>query len=82
MCVLAKIAERMLRAPKRRFGINHPLGAEQRTKPSRKRLGVHQPGERPMEAEFVIRMQFSKTIYELAPEHDSKDRDRQEKLWL
>ena len=32
MSVLAQIAKRMLRAAKRAFGVNHPFGAEQRTK--------------------------------------------------
>ena len=82
MCVLAQIAKRMWRAAKRRFGVNHPFGAEQRTKPGGERLGIRKPGECSVETEFVLRMQFPQAIHELAPEHFTENIDRQEESLL
>ena len=78
MSVLAQIAQGMLRAAKRAFRVNHPLGAEQRTKPGRERLRILQRGECSVEAEFVLRMQLFESIHELASEHFFEDIDGQE----
>ena len=82
MGVLAEIAKRMLRAAKRTFRVNYPWGAEQRTKPDRERLRILKRGERSVETEFVLRMQFSQAIHELAPEHFTENIDRQEESLL
>src|SRR5580692_9019552 len=50
MSVLAKITERVLRPSKGAFGVNHPLGAEQRTKPRREGFGIDKRGKRSVKA--------------------------------
>src|SRR5258708_19348348 len=82
MCVLAQIAKCLLRAAKRTFGVNHPFGAEQRTKPGGERLGIRQSGECSVETEFVFRMQFLQAIHELAPENFTENIDLQEESFL
>ena len=82
MSVLAKITERVLRPSKGAFGVNHPLGAEQRTKPRREGLGIDKRGKRSVKAEFMLRMQLFESIDELAPKHFTEHLDRQEELWL
>src|SRR5260370_30442573 len=77
MSVLAQIAQRMFRATKRAFRVNHPFGAEKRTKPGRKSLGILQCSECSVEAEFVLRMQLFESIHELAPEHFTQNAHRQ-----
>jgi hypothetical protein len=47
MSVLAKITERVLRPSQGAFGVNHPLGAEQRTKPRREGFGIDKRGKLP-----------------------------------
>src|SRR6266576_7058053 len=47
MGVLAQIAKCVLRAAERTFGVNHPFGAEQRTKPGGERFGIGKPGSVP-----------------------------------
>jgi hypothetical protein len=82
MSVLAKITERVLRPSKGAFGVNHPLGTEQRTKPCREGFGIEKHGKRSVKAEFMLRMQLFEAIGELAPKHFTKHIDRQEELWL
>jgi len=82
MGVLAEIAKCVLRAAKRTFRVNHPLGAEQRTKPDCECLRRLKGGECSMETEFVLRMQFPQAIHELAPEHFSENIDWQEESLL
>ena len=82
MGVLAEIAKCMSRAAKRTFRVNHPLGAEQRTKPGCERLRIRKSGECSVETEFVLRMQFPQAIHELAPEHFTENIDRQEESFL
>jgi len=80
--VLAQIAKRMLCAAKRTFRVNHPLGAEQWTKPRREGLRILKRGECSVEAEFVRRMQCFKAIHELAPEYFFEDAGGQEEIRL
>ncbi len=82
MGVLAEVAKRMLRTAKRTFRVNHPLGAEQWTKPCRKCLWILKRGERSVETEFVLRMQSFEAIHKLAAEHFSENIDRQEESLL
>ena len=82
MSVLAKITERVLRPSEGAFGVNHPLGAEQRAKPRREGFRIVKCGERSVEAEFMLRMQLFESIDELAPKHFSEHLDRQEEPWL
>ncbi len=82
MGVLAEIAKRVLRTAERAFRVNHPWGAEQRTKPRRERLRILKWGERPVETKFVLRMQLFEAIHKLAPEHFSENIDRQEEFPL
>ena len=82
MGVLAEIAKRVLRTAERAFRVNHPWGAEQRTKPGRERLGIVQCGECSVEAEFVLRMQLFESIHELAPEDFTQNAHRQEEFLL
>src|ERR1017187_5007844 len=82
MSVLAEVTERVLRPSKGAFGVSHPLGAEQRTKPRREGFRIVKRGERSVKAEFMLRMQLFKAIDELAPKHFSEHLDRQEELWL
>src|SRR6266581_934928 len=82
MGVLAEIAKCVLRTAKRTFRINHPWGAEQRTKPSCERLRIGKRGECSVETEFVLRMQFPQAIHELASEHFTENLDRQEESFL
>ena len=78
MGVLAQIAKCVLRAAKRTFRVNHPFGAEQRTKPGGERFGIRERGECSVETEFVLRMQFPQAVHELAPENFTENIDRQE----
>ena len=80
--VLAEIAKRMLRTAKRTLRVNHPFGAEQRTKPRRERFRILKRSECSVEAEFVFRMQFFESIHELAPKHFFEHINRQEELLL
>jgi hypothetical protein len=82
MGVLAEIAKCMLRAAKRTFRVNHPLGAEQRTKPGCECLRIRKSGERSVETEFVLRIQFLQAIHELASEHFTENIDRQEESFM
>ena len=82
MGVLAEIAKRMLRAAERTFRVNHPFGAEQRTKPRREGLRILKYGECSVEAEFVLRVQRFEALHEFAPEHVLENIDRQEELLL
>ncbi len=82
MGVLAQIAKRMLRAAKRTFGVNHPFGAEQRTKPGGERFRIRKRGECSVETKFVFGMQFPQAIHELAPEDFTENSDRQEESFL
>src|SRR6266566_6625583 len=82
MCVLAQIAKCMLCATKRTFGVNHPFGAEQRTKPGGERLGIRQGGECSVETEFVFRLQFPQAIHKLATENCTENIDRQKEFFL
>jgi hypothetical protein len=82
MCVLAQVAKCMLCAAKGTFCVNHPFGAEQRTKPGGERLRIRKRGECSVETEFLLRMQFSQAIHELAPEHFTENINRQEELFL
>ena len=82
MGVLAEIAKRMLRTAKGAFRVNHPFGAEQRTKPRRERLRILKRGECSVEAEFVFRMELFESIHELAPKHFFEHINRQEELLL
>ena len=82
MSVLTKITERMLRPSKWAFGVNHPLGAEKRTKPRREGFGIEKRGQRSVKAEFMLRMQLFESIDKLAPKHFTEHLDRQEELWL
>jgi hypothetical protein len=82
MSVLAKITERVLRPSKGAFGVDHPLGAEQRTKPRREGFRIAKCCKRSVKAEFMLGMQLFEGIDELAPKHFSEHLDRQEELWL
>src|SRR5277367_5583157 len=82
MRVLAEIAKRVLRAAERAFCVDHPWGAEQRTKPGREGLRILQRGKCSVEAEFVLRMQFFEAIHEFAPEDLFENVDWQEELPL
>src|SRR5579859_2481847 len=82
MGVLAEIAKRMLRTAEGTFCVHHPWGAEQRTKPSRKRLRILQRGECSVEGEFVLRVQILEALHELAPEHFFENLDGQEESLL
>src|SRR5258708_7247337 len=53
MGVLAEITKRMLRASEGAFRVNHPFGAEQRTKPCREGLRILKRSECSVEAKFV-----------------------------
>ena len=59
----------MLRTAEWSLAINHPWGAEQRTKPRGEGLGIPQYGEGSVEVEFVLGVQRSEAFHELAPEH-------------
>ena len=80
--VLTEIAKRMLSAAKRRFRVNHPWGAEQRTKPSRERLAILKRGKCSMETESVDSMQFPQAIHELAAEYFAENIDGQKNFLL
>ena len=82
MSVLAEITPSVLRTTEGAFGINHPWGAEQGTEPGGEGLRILQHREGAVEAEFVLHMQRSKTVHELAPEHFLEHSDRQEELLL
>ena len=82
MGVLAEITKRVLRTAEWTFGINHPWKAEQRTKPCCEGLGILQYREGSVEVEFVLGMQRSETVHELAPEHFFEHVHWQEKLLL
>jgi hypothetical protein len=82
MSILAKITERVLRPSKGAFGVNHPLGAEQRAKPRREGFRIVKRGEPSVEAEFMLRMELFEAIDELAPKDFSEHLDRQEELRL
>jgi hypothetical protein len=81
MSVLAEITERVLRPSKGAFGVNHPLGAKQRTKPRREGFRIVKRGERSVKPEFMLRMQLVKAVDKLAPKYFSEHPDRQEELW-
>jgi hypothetical protein len=80
MSVLAEIAKRVLGAAGRAFGVNHPLGAEERAKPGGEGLPILQRGQCSVELNFVFRMQRFEAIHELALEHGLEHIDRQEKF--
>jgi hypothetical protein len=82
MGILAEVAKRVLRTAKRAFGVDHPFGAEQGTKPGRKRLPILQRGKGSVETEFVLRMQCFKAIHKLAPKHFSENLNGQEESRL
>lgn len=80
--VLTEIAKRMLGAAKRTFRVNHPWGAEQRTKPSGEGLRILKRGKCSVESESVVPMQLSQAIHELAPEYFFENTDWQEETLL
>jgi len=59
----------MLRTAEWWLAINHPWGAEQRTKPRGEGLGIPQYGEGSVEVEFVLGVQRSEAFHELAAKH-------------
>lgn len=82
MGVLAEIAKCMLRTAKGRFRVNHPFGAEQRTKPRRESFRILKRGECSVETKLVLRMQCFQAIHELAAKHFFENTNRQEELLL
>ena len=82
MGVLAEISECALRTAEGAFGINHPWGAEQGTKPCGEGLRILQHREGSVEVEFVLRMQSSGAFYELAPKYFFEHVYWQEELLL
>jgi len=82
MGVLAEIAERMLRAAERAFGVNDPWGAKQRAKPCCESLRILKRGESSAEAEFALCVEFSEAVHEFTAKHLFENTDRQEELLL
>ena len=82
MSVLAKITKRVLRPSKGSFRVNHPRGAEQRTKPRREGFWIPKRGECSVEAESVLRMKSFESVHKLAPEYLLEHLDGQKELLL
>src|ERR1700730_16621497 len=82
MGVLTEITKRMLRTAERTFCVNHPWGAEQRSKPGCEGFRILKHSECSVEGEFVLRMQGFEAIHELAPEHFFEHIHWQEELLL
>ena len=70
----------MFGAAKRSLGVNHPIGAEQGTKPSRECLGRAQRGQRSGKSQFAARVEFAETGDKLAAEHSAEDLHREEEM--
>ena len=82
MGVPAQIAQNVFRATERAFGIDHPIGAKQRTQPSGEGARRLQMRQCSAESQLAFGVKLAKSLHELAAEDAAENFHRQEEVGL
>lgn len=82
MRVAAQIAQRVFGPAERALGINHPIGAEQRTEPCGERLGCLEMNKVTVKPQFSRAVGLAETLHKLTAEDAAEDFNGQKEAGL